>query len=150
VSILKALNDKTLELRKTRDPLAGVFQAVQAGATAFAKERAIKNSTDLSQVKASDDDALRSVQKSIKQVRDTLAAKPDHAQSLRELEILEALLPRMASEDEIRGEVEHFVAGLAEKSSKQIGFVMTHLTAVFGTSLDKAKASQIVRQALVG
>jgi len=148
VSILAALNAKTLELRKARDPLAGSFQAVVALATASAKERAIKEGADLNTVKATDDDALRAVQKSIKQVRDTLALKPDHQQSLDELATLEALLPRMASEDEIRGEAESIVATLSEKSTKQMGVVMAHLASVFGTSLDKAKASQVAKAVL--
>lgn len=148
MSILAALNAKTLELRKARDPLAGSFQAVVALATASAKERAIKEGADLNTVKATDDDALRAVQKSIKQVRDTLALKPDHQQSLDELATLEALLPRMASEDEIRGEAESIVATLSEKSTKQMGVVMAHLASVFGTSLDKAKASQVAKAVL--
>jgi len=41
MSVLKNLNAKTLELRKSRDDLAGVLQAVQAQSTANAKERAI-------------------------------------------------------------------------------------------------------------
>lgn len=148
MSVLAALNAKTLELRKARDPLAGALLSVQAGATANAKERAVKDKQDLSTVKANDDDALRAIQKGIKQVRDTLALKPDHEASLQELEILEALLPQMASEQEIEGEAESFIATLPEKSMKQMGSVMAHLTATFGTSLDKAKASGVVRKLL--
>ena len=148
MSILVALNAKTLELRRNRDPLAGAFQAVQAFALANAKERAIKAQADLSAVKANDDDALRAIQKGIKQVRDTLALKPDHEASLRELEILESLLPKMASEDEIRGTAESFVATLPEKSMKQMGAVMAHLVAEFGTALDKAKASAVAKAVL--
>lgn len=148
MSILAALNAKTLELRKTRDPLAGSFQAVQALATANAKERAIKAGQDLSTVKADDEDALKGIQKAIKQVRDTLSLAPTDEKSLRELEILESLLPKMASEDEIRGEAETFIATLPEKTMKQMGGVMAHLAVTFGTSLDKAKASAIVKQAL--
>ena len=148
MSVLAALNAKTLELRKNRDPLAGSFQAVQALATANAKERAIKAKQDLSTVKADDEDALKAIQKSIKQVRDTLALKPDHQASLNELAILEDLLPQMASEQEIQTEAESFVGTLSEKSMKQMGAVMAHLVAVFGTSLDKSKASQVARQAL--
>lgn len=145
MSILAALNAKTLELRKSRDPLAGSFQGVVSLATALAKERAIKEGTDLSLVKANDEDALRAVQKSIKQVNDTLALKPDHEQSINELATLEALLPRMASEDEIRGEAEAYVNALPERNMKQMGGAMAQLTKVFGTSLDKAKASQVVK-----
>lgn len=148
MSVLAALNAKTLELRKARDPLAGALLSVQSQATAFAKERAVKDKTDLALVKANDDDALRAVQKGIKQVRDTLALKPDHEASLAELAILEALLPQMASEQEIEGEAESFIATLPEKNMKQMGGVMAHLTATFGTSLDKAKASGVVRKLL--
>lgn len=148
MSVLAALNAKTLELRKARDPLAGSFQGVQAIATANAKERAVKAGADLSTVKADDDDALRAIQKSIKQVKDTLALKPDHQQSLDELTLLEALLPQMATEDQIRGEAESLINGLPEKNMKAMGGVMAGLTKTFGTSLDKAKASAIVRSLL--
>lgn len=148
MSVLAALNAKTLELRKARDPLAGALMSVQAIATANAKERAVKAGADLSTVKADDDDALRAIQKSIKQVKDTLSLKPDHEASLAELGILEAMLPQMASEDQIRGEAESLINGLPEKSMKAMGGIMASLTATFGTSLDKAKASAIVRQLL--
>lgn len=148
MSVLAALNAKTLELRKARDPLAGALLSVQSAATANAKERAVKAKQDLATVKADDEDALRAIQKGIKQVQDTLSHKPDHELSLRELEILESLLPKMASEDEIRGEAESFAAGLSEKSMKQMGAVMTHLSNVFGTALDKSKASAVARALL--
>lgn len=148
MSVLAALNAKTLELRKARDPLAGALLSVQAGATANAKERAVKAGADLSTVKADDEDALRAIQKGIKQVKDTLALKPDHEASLKELEILEGLLPRMASEDEIRGEAESLIAGLPERNMKQMGAVMAGLTKTFGTSLDKSKASGVVKALL--
>jgi uncharacterized protein YqeY len=146
--VLAELNAKTLELRKSRDPLAGALLSVQSAATANAKERAVKAKQDLSTVKADDEDALRAIQKGIKQVQDTLSHKPDHADSLRELEILEGLLPQMASEDEIRGEAESFIATLPERNMKQMGGVMAHLAATFGTSLDKGKASGVVKALL--
>ena len=150
MSVLAALNAKTMELRKGRDPLAGAFQAVQAQATAFAKERVIKagGAPGLIAFGADEEDALRAVQKSIKQVRDTLSLNPTHEASLRELAILEELLPQMASEDEIRGEAESFAAGLSEKNMKQMGAVMAHLTKVFGSALDKGKASAVAKAVL--
>lgn len=148
MSVLAALNAKTLELRKSRDPLAGALLAVQSGATASAKERAIKDGVDLSAVSANDEDALRAIQKGIKQVKDTLSHKPDHEASLKELAILESLLPQMASEDEIRGEAESLIAALPEKNMKQMGGIMAGLVQVFGTSLDKGKASAIVKSLL--
>ena len=148
MSILAALNAKTLELRKTRDPLAGSFQAVQALASASAKERAIKEGADFSTVQADEEDAVRAIQKSIKQVKDTLALAPTDAKSLRELEMLEAFLPKQPSEDELRGEAESFVATLPEKSMKQMKEVMGHLVGTFGASLDKSKASAVAKAVL--
>lgn len=151
MSILAALNAKTLELRKGRDELAGSFQAVQALATANAKERAIKEKTDLATVKADEQDAISAIQKSIKQVRDTLALVPTDAKSLRELEMLEALLPKQPSEDEIRGEVESFInAHEGDRPKGFIGVIMKHLVEIYGPALDKGKASPIINKALAG
>lgn len=148
MSILAALNARTLELRKGRDELAGSFQAVQALATANAKERTIKAGGDLSTVKADEQDAIAAIQKSIKQVRDTLALVPTDAKSLRELEMLEALLPKQPTEDEIRGEVEAFIAKHDERPKGFIGVIMKHLVEVYGPALDKGKVSPIINKAL--
>jgi len=148
VSILAALNAKTLELRKGRDELAGSFQAVQALATANAKDRVIKAGGDLSTVTVEEADAVSAIQKAIKQVRDTLSLVPTDAKSLRELEILESLMPKQPSEDELRGEAESFAAGLEVKSMKQMGALMAHLASVFGVALDKSKASSVAKSVL--
>lgn len=147
MNILEALNAKTLELRKSRDELAGSFQGVLALATASAKERAIKEG-DLMSVKLTEADAVTAIQKSIKQVRDTLSLVPTDAKSLRELEVLESLLPKQPSEDEIRGEVESFVASQTERPKGFIGVVMKHLVSVYGAALDKGKASAIINKVL--
>ena len=150
MSFLAALNAKTMELRTARDPLAGSFQSVQALATANAKERALKAGQDLSTVKADDEDALKAINKAIKQVRDTLSLAPNDEKSLNELAILESLLPKMASEDEISEAVNMMVGAIAsgEKSMKHMGPIMAKLNEIFGAGLDKAKASAIVKQAL--
>jgi len=148
VSVLANLNAKTLELRKARDPFAACLLTVQSTAKAFAKERAVKAGADLSNVEVTDEDALRAIQKGIKQANDALSLRPDHAESLCELEILGALMPHMASEDEIRGEAESILSQLPEKNMKAMGTVMAGLMQVFGTSLDKAKASAVVKSLL--
>jgi len=157
VSILVALNAKTLELRKARDPLAGSFQGIQALATANAKDRLIKEqaklpedqrSVDFSTVKADEQDAIAAVQKGIKQVRDTLALVPTDAKSLRELEILESLMPKQPSEDEIRGEIEAALNTMGERPKGVVGMLMKHLVAVFGATLDKGKASATINKVL--
>lgn len=148
MSVLANLNSKTLELRKARDPFAPCLLTAQSNAKAFAKERAVKAGADLSEVVVTDEDALRAIQKGIKQANDTLSHRPDHAESLCELEILEGLLPSMTSEDDIRAEAETLINGLPEKTMKGMGIVMAGLTQRFGTSLDKAKASAVVKAML--
>jgi len=147
MSVLEKLNSKTLELRKTRDPFAPCLLTAQSNAKAFAKERAVK-AGDLNNIVVTDNDALRAIQKGIKQANDTLAIRPDHTESRRELEILESLLPAMASEDEILEEASALIANLPEKSMKAMGTIMAGLSEKFGTALDKGKASAIVKSLL--
>ena len=154
MSILKALNSKTMELRKSRDELAGSFQAVQGFATATSKERGLKTGN----FEVTDEDALRAVQKSVKQVRDTLGqleegngqSTPLYARSKRELAELETLLPKMADDGEVTRVVQAFIGTLdpATVSMKSMGGVMAHLQETFGTNLDKGRASAIVKNAL--
>lgn len=147
MSVLEALNSKTLELRRARDPFAPCLLTAQSNAKAFAKERAVK-AGDLNNIVVTDNDALRAIQKGIKQANDTLAIRPDHAESLCELEILESLLPVMTSEDEILEEASAIISTLPEKSMKAMGAIMASLSAKFGTTLDKGKASVIVKALL--
>ena len=144
MSIAAALNAKTVELRKSRDELAGALQSVQALATASGKERGLKGGD----ATVNDDDALRAINKAIKMVRDTLSLAPEDAKPLRELSILEALLPAQASEDDILAEIEAFKTTDEDRSGKFIGKAMAHLTAKFGAALDKSKASSLVKQSL--
>lgn len=162
MSVAEALKAKTLELRKNRDELAPALLAVSSSAQVNAKDRAIKAgafaSGNTAEFVVNEDDAMRAVQKAIKQVRDTIstiqtAGGTDSAlyqRSVRELEVLEGLLPQMASEAEVTREVNMFLIAQdpATLNMKLMGKVMAHLQDVFGASLDKARASGIVKSAL--
>ena len=56
--------------------------------------------------------------------------------------------PTMAPEADISAEINRVVAGLAEKTPKQIGVVMGALKAKFGATLDGALAQKLVKAAL--
>lgn len=154
MGVAQALNAKTLELRKTRDELAPSFQSVSGFAQASAKERGLKGGD----ASVNDEDALRAIQKGIKQVRDTLeqlgtdeGRQSDlYKRSTRELAELEALLPQMASDDEVEAEARAFQSELTVDlvGMKRMGPTMAHLQTRFGTALDKGKASAIVKQLL--
>lgn len=154
MGVAQALNVRTLELRRNRDELAPAFQSVQGFAQASAKERGLKGGD----ASVNDEDALRAIQKGIKQVRDTLSQLDTdegrqtdlYTRSKRELTELEALLPQMASDEEVQAEAQAIQSKLDPNLAgmKRMGPTMAHLQEKFGTSLDKSRASGIVKQLL--
>lgn len=156
MGIAENLKNTALQLRKDRDELAGSIQQVQAFAQALAKERGLKVG-DIN-IPFNDDEATRAIQKGIKQVNDTIqmleqnggTENPLYAKSVRERQILEALLPQMASDEEVKEAIEEFVNTVAAEqvNIKLMGQVMKALAEKFGASLDKAKASQLVKARL--
>lgn len=153
MTIAQALAAKTLELRKARDEIAPSFQSVLGFAQANAKERARVGGNVQAGADISEDDALRAITKGIKMCRDTIeAAKsaekehPNLALINRELSELEALLPSMTSDADVSSAAGEFLATQGERNMKLMGPTMAHLTGLFGTSLDKGKASGIVKQ----
>lgn len=148
--ISKNLSELTLGLRKTRSPLASRFQLVQSQAIAFAKERLLKDGGDLCDPEPTDEEALRAINKAIKSVRDFLSYKPEDVDSNTELDLLQSLLPRSATDDEVLHEINMWVLINIETeiSMKDMGTIMKHLGVVFGTSLDKSKASALVKGVL--
>lgn len=153
MGIAQDLNAKTLELRKTRSDIAPGFQSVLSLAQASAKERGLKGGD----ATVNDEDALRAIQKGIKINQDTLATIDGGADvSLsfisrieRELSALEALLPKMASDDEMEASVTDFLARHPDvaQSKSAMGAIMKHLMDTFGTSLDRGRASQVAKSA---
>lgn len=149
MSILAALNARTLELRKARDPLAATFQQIQAGATAAAKSRALD-------AEVTDADAVAALKKAQKNVNDLIsvlqgqgiqAADGRYVAALAELEAIESLLPARPDPQAVREAAESFLVG-QEKSMKLMGTTMAHLRETFGDSLDNAEASQMVKALL--
>lgn len=152
MGIAQDLNAKTLELRKQRSDIAGGFQLVQGFAQATAKERGLKGGD----ATVNDEDALRAIQKGIKTCRDTLEVSgPANAtdgvveRTQRELYALEALLPKMASDDEMEASVTDFLARNPDLALSKgvMGAIMKHLMDTFGTALDRGRASQIAKSA---
>lgn len=162
MSVLQALTSRALELRKSRDELAGAFQAVLGNAREIAKQRSVEarkraGGGELT-IDVTEEDALLAVNRSIKQVSDTIETirsgngegSPLFERSVRELAELTALLPAQASDDEVRHEANMFIIANAENipGMKLMGPTMAHLADKFGASLNKGKASGIVRDLL--
>lgn len=96
-----------------------------------------------------DDEATQVIQKFLKGVNETISyldkACGDNTEALAtaraEKEILEAYLPKMATEDEIKAEV----ASLKAAGAANIGAIMKGLKDKFGSTLDGKLASQLAK-----
>ena len=96
-----------------------------------------------------DDEATQVIQKFLKGVNETISyldrAGGDNAEALAtaraEKEILEAYLPKMATEDEIKAEV----AALKAAGAANIGAIMKGLKDKFGSTRDGKLASQLAK-----
>jgi len=105
---------------------------------------------------APDDDALVTevLQKMIKQRResvemytkggrDELAAKEE-----AEISVIERFLPAQMSEDEAKAAIAAIIANVGASSMKDMGKVMAAVKSRHATSIEPAKASQLVKGAL--
>lgn len=151
---IEQLYAKVMELRKAKDPLAKSLTLVISNMNQIAKDRA----TNKSDFEADNDDAITAIRRALKQLEDTIKVLEDnggndsslYAESVRERNILQNLLPAGPSASIISSDVEAFLAteGL-EKSIKSMGKVMAMLNQKYGSLLDKSMASQVVRIILV-
>lgn len=73
----------------------------------------------------------------------------DKASALKEKEILESLLPKQLSAEELEKIIDSIAAGLPEKSVKMMGAVMAELKKTHDGQFDGKSASEIVRKCLL-
>jgi uncharacterized protein YqeY len=104
--------------------------------------------------KISDQDILALLQKMIKQRRESIetyrsAGRDDLAdQEVEEIGVIESYLPQQMTEDEMRAAVTGLVAELNAKGLKDMGRVMAALKERHTGSMDFAKASAMLKDAL--
>jgi uncharacterized protein YqeY len=104
--------------------------------------------------KISDQDILALLQKMIKQRRESIetyrsAGRDDLAdQEVEEIGVIESYLPQQMTEDEMRSAVTGLVAELNAKGLKDMGRVMAALKERHTGSMDFAKASAMLKDAL--
>lgn len=141
MSMINQLRAHLTEARRARDAAkASLLSTLLAEIEAVGKNAGNRESTD--------DEAVRVVQKFVKNVDETIAALTKAgtsvpaerlAQAQAERQCLCAYLPAMASEVEIRAEV----AQLRSQGVSAMGDVMKALKARFGSKLDGKIASRI-------
>lgn len=121
MSIIEKLKTKTLELRKQRSHLGPTMQFHVAEVSKVGKSNGNRNTTE--------DEAIQYLKKTVQKLKENEFADQE------EIAVLEALLPQMASVDEVRS----FVFSLEAEQGLDIsnkGAVMKAVKEHFGSLVD--------------
>lgn len=99
-----------------------------------------------------DDEAVGVIRKFAANAEETQRLLAERGQATdaqaRELEILQAYLPRQMDRDELAAAIGAIVADLTEKGPKAMGKVMAELKARHGSAYDGRMASELVKSTL--
>ena len=146
MSLLAQLKKDSMLARKAADGMRATLLSTLIGeAEMVGKNAGNRESTD--------DEVQQTIRKFLKNNQEALAVikNADRRTALeQESAILVAYLPPMASEAEVKAFIADTVAGLADRSPKQMGAVMGALKAKYGTSFDAKQANAWVKEALTG
>lgn len=120
MSVIQNLKTETLNLRKARSSLGPVMQFHLAEIASIGKDKGRETS---------EDEAIQYLKKTVQKLKENEFADQS------ELEVLEALLPKMATEIEVRAFIEDAKSsGLLDTSNK--GAVMKAVRERFGALVD--------------
>ncbi len=146
MSLLAQLKKDSMLARKAADGVRATLLCTLIGeAEMVGKNAGNRESTD--------DEVQQTIRKFLKNNQEALGVIKDadrRAALEQESVILTAYLPPMAGEAEVKAFIAETVAGLADRSPKQMGAVMGALKAKFGTSFDAKQANGWVKEALAG
>ena len=146
MSLLAQLKKDSLLARKAADGVGATLLSTLIGEA----EMVGKNAGNR---ESSDDEVQQTIRKFLKNNQEAVAVIKDAdrlAVLAQESAILTSYLPPMASEAEVKAFIADTVAGLADRSPKQMGAVMGALKGKFGTSFDAKQANAWVKEALAG
>jgi uncharacterized protein YqeY len=146
----ESLKNRTLELRKSRDPMGTFLVAVYSAAQNIAK---VENPSN---PEVSDQHALKAINSFIKGSEETMSLVKDptaeaHIRAKNEYDLLKSFLPTETSEEDVKLEINSFIensTGMVGDRKKLMGPLMTHLNKTFGASLNKKVASTLAQQAI--
>ena len=146
MSLLAQLKKDSLLARKAADRVRGTLLSTLIGeAETVGKNAGNRESTD--------DEVQQTIRKFLKNNQEALGVIKDadrRAALEQESAILVAYLPPMAGEAEVKAFVAETVAGLADRSPRQMGVVMGALKGKYGSSFDAKQANAWVKEALTG
>lgn len=128
MSIIEALKAKTLELRKQRHHLGPIMQFHLAELSKIGKNKN-RDTTE--------DEAIQYLKKTIQRLSE------DQYSDSQELDVLENLLPKMATRDEVRAHVFHLESTEGLDISNK-GAVMKAVKAEFGALVDMKMVGEML------
>lgn len=142
-TLMERIKADSLVARKAKDArLAALLTTLLAEAAKVGK--------DAGNRETSPDEALAVLRKFLKNVAETMAARPQDENAAWERVVLEAYLPAQLSEEALKAEVLLIVGSLPEVSPKATGIVMARLKAGFNGRYDGSMAARLVKEALAG
>lgn len=138
--VIERLRAESLKARRDRGVMAGFLSFVLAEIEKVGKNKGNRPTTE--------EEAIGVIQKQINVGRENLKVVTDPANVQKieaEIDVLERVLPTMASDDEIWMVVNQFAE---ENPEAKIGQFMGTLREKFGANVDMKRANQIVQQKL--
>lgn len=121
MSIIQELKDKALEMRKLRSDLSAVMQFHVSEVANIGKSAGNRDTTE--------DEAIQYLKKAVQKLKESLNS------DTREISLLEELLPRMATQDEVRGYLQHLQT-VENLDVSNRGTVMRAVKSHFGSCVD--------------
>jgi len=141
---LKQIKEDTLQLRKSRDPMASKMVTLLSAINTVAKDDGNREPTD--------DDTVKVINKFLKGVRESLDYYVVNNQDItpleKEIALYEKYLPKMMNAEQTDNAVRISIAAVDAKEASDMGKVMAHLKKGYGSSLDMKMASNLVREKL--
>jgi uncharacterized protein len=136
MSVIEKLREESMALRKSRSPLSPSIQFALSEITRVGKNDGNRETTEA--------EAIKVIQKIVanlesnKSMADEASAKRFQA----EIDVLSAVLPKMASDEEVRSYLEVTFGGYVENK----GVAMKSVKSNFGALVDMKRAGEIITE----
>lgn len=138
MTVVEQLKKRSMSLRKERNPIAPSIQFALSEIEKIGKNNGNRETTE--------DEAIRVVQKLIATIDENLRVvdSDGHRIALNfEKQILQGVLPQMASEEEVRSLLTDILGTVAPKNK---GIAMKVIRDEFGAKVDMKRAGEIVTE----
>lgn len=138
MSVVEKLKTESLNLRKTRNPIAPAILFALSEIEKIGKNNGNRATTD--------DEAIKVVQKLIATIDENLKLNIDDGRRVAlnyEKSVLSGVLPQLASEDDVRTLLDEFFGNEAPKNK---GIAMKLIRDEYGAKVDMKRAGEIVTE----